>query len=159
MQAFEQSYIDISSVICALLMWPPFFSGPYLQMTYYLRHDIYKHIDNFSFSTSVGLAQAHPNNKYTRQMIIAGASLSCVVGGILNERVGSIHARMHYVCVSLVQNAACTSCAYIGKREKRCDRRERIFFCTHVRLSLWITTYLRMRRTTPPVYLELRRAC
>ena len=93
-----------------------------------LRHDIYKHIDNFSFSTSVGLAQAHPNNKYTRQMIIAGASLSCVVGGILNERVGSIHARMHYVCVSLVQNAACTSCAYIGKREKGCDRRERILF-------------------------------
>ena len=29
------------------------------------------------------------------------------------------------------------------------------FFWTHFRLSLWITTYLRMRCTTPPVYLEL----
>ena len=26
---------------------------------------------------------------------------------------------------------------------------------TYFRLSLWITTYLRMRHTTPPVYLEL----
>ena len=28
-----------------------------------------------------------------------GASLSCVVGGMLSERVGSMHARMDYVCV------------------------------------------------------------
>ena len=29
------------------------------------------------------------------------------------------------------------------------------FFWTHFRLSLWMTTYLRMRRTTPSVYLDL----
>ena len=55
---------------------------------------------------------------YTRQMmIIAGGDLSCVVGGMLSERVGSMHARMHYVCVS-VQNAVCTCCTCVGKREK-----------------------------------------
>jgi len=47
-----------------------------------------------------------------------GASLSCVVGSMLSERVGSMDARMHYVCVSLVQNAACTSCESVGKCEK-----------------------------------------
>ena len=58
-------------------------------------------------------------NVYTRQMmIIAGASLSCVVGGMLSKREGSMHARMHYVCVSLVQNAVYTRCAYVGKCEK-----------------------------------------
>ena len=45
-------------------------------------------------------------------------SLSCVVGGMLSERVGSMHPRMHYVSVSLVQNAVCTCCAYVGKCEK-----------------------------------------
>ena len=39
--------------------------------------------------------------------------------------------------------------------KKIATRRGRIFFWTHFRLSFWITTYLRMRRTTPPVYLEL----
>ena len=34
-------------------------------------------------------------------------------------------------------------------------RPERIFFWTHFRLSLRMTTYLRMRRTAPPVYLDL----
>ena len=29
------------------------------------------------------------------------------------------------------------------------------FFWTHFRLSLWMTTHLRMRRTTPSVYLDL----
>ena len=29
------------------------------------------------------------------------------------------------------------------------------FFWTHFRLSLWMTTHLRMRCTTPPVYLDL----
>ena len=43
-------------------------------------------------------------------MIIAGTSLSCVVGGMLSERAGSMDARMHYVCASLVQNAVCTLC-------------------------------------------------
>ena len=47
-----------------------------------------------------------------------GASLSCVVGGMLSERVGSMHPCMHYVSVSLVQNAVCTCCAYVGKCEK-----------------------------------------
>ena len=32
------------------------------------------------------------------------------------------------------------------------------FFWTHFRLSLWMTTYLRMRRTSPPVYLQCSRA-
>ena len=27
-------------------------------------------------------------------------------------------ARMHYVCISLVQNAVYTCCAYVGKCEK-----------------------------------------
>ena len=27
-------------------------------------------------------------------------------------------ARMHYVCVSLVQNAVCTCCAYVGSVKK-----------------------------------------
>ena len=27
-------------------------------------------------------------------------------------------ARMHYVCVSLVQNEVCTCCDYVGKCEK-----------------------------------------
>ena len=50
----------------------------------------------------------------TRQMmIIAGASLSCVVGGMLGERVGFMHAHVHYVCISLVQNAVYTRCAYV----------------------------------------------
>ena len=44
--------------------------------------------------------------------------MSCVVGGMLSERVGSMHPRMHYVCVSLVQNAVCMCCAYVGKRKK-----------------------------------------
>ena len=35
-----------------------------------------------------------------------GASLSCVVGGMLSERVGSMHARMHYVCVK-----SCPECS------------------------------------------------
>ena len=37
-----------------------------------------------------------------------GVSLSCVVGGMLSEREGSMHSRMHYMCVSLVQNAVYT---------------------------------------------------
>ena len=47
-----------------------------------------------------------------------GANLSCVVGGVLSERVGSMDARMHYVRVSLVQNAVCTCCAYVGSVKK-----------------------------------------
>ena len=43
------------------------------------------------------------------------ASLSCVVGGMLSERVRSRHTRMYYVYVSFVQNAVCTCCAYVGK--------------------------------------------
>ena len=31
--------------------------------------------------------------------------------GMLSERVGSMHARKHYVCTSLVQNAVCRCCA------------------------------------------------
>ena len=54
-------------------------------------------------------------------MIIAGGEpeLWRTVGGMLSERVGSMHARMpHYVSISLVQNAVCTCCAYVGKCEK-----------------------------------------
>jgi len=29
-----------------------------------------------------------------------------------------MHARMHYMCISRVQNAVCTCCAYVGKCEK-----------------------------------------
>ena len=51
-------------------------------------------------------------------MIIAGGEPECVIGGMLSMRVGSMHPRMHYVSVSLVQNAVCTCCAYVGKCEK-----------------------------------------
>ena len=55
-------------------------------------------------------------------MIIAGGKpeVCCdvVQRGMLSERVGSMHARMHYMYVSLVQNALCT-CAYVEKWEKR----------------------------------------
>ena len=30
---------------------------------------------------------------------------------VVNKRVGSIHARKHYVCASLIQNAVCRCCA------------------------------------------------
>ena len=35
-----------------------------------------------------------------------GASLSCAVGSMLSERVGSMHARMHYVCMK-----SCPECS------------------------------------------------
>ena len=31
--------------------------------------------------------------------------------GMLSERMGSMHARKHYVCARLVQNPVCTCCA------------------------------------------------
>jgi len=34
-----------------------------------------------------------------------------------------------------------------------------IFFWTHFRPSLWMTTHLRMCRTTPSVYLDLGEEC
>ena len=37
---------------------------------------------------------------------------------MLSEREGSMDAHIHYVCVSLVQNAVYTCCAYVGKCEK-----------------------------------------
>ena len=40
-------------------------------------------------------------------------------------------ARMHYICVSLVQNAVCTCCTYVGKCEKGLvwsDRREKLTY-------------------------------
>ena len=46
-----------------------------------------------------------------------GASLSCVVGDMLSERVGFMHTCMHYLCVS-VQNGVSTCCAYVGNCEK-----------------------------------------
>ena len=42
---------------------------------------------------------------YPDYQSVLGASLSCVMGGMLSKRVGSMHPRMHYVCISLVQNA------------------------------------------------------
>ena len=49
----------------------------------------------------------------TRQMIIiVGVSLMCMARhGMLSKRVGSVHARKHYMCVSFVQNVVCTCCA------------------------------------------------
>ena len=38
--------------------------------------------------------------------------------GMLSKRVGSVHTHMHYVCVSLVQNAVCMCNAYVEKCEK-----------------------------------------
>ena len=58
-------------------------------------------------------------------IIIAGGEpeLCCVVAccgaAWLTERVGSVHARMHYACASLVQNVVCTCCALC--REK-CEK-------------------------------------
>ena len=38
--------------------------------------------------------------------------------GMLSERVGSMHARKHYVCTSLVQNGVCTCCALCRSMKK-----------------------------------------
>ena len=40
--------------------------------------------------------------------------------GMLSERVGSMHAhaRMSYVCASLVQNGVCTCCLYVESVKK-----------------------------------------
>ena len=46
------------------------------------------------------------HNKLDRWWSSVGASLSCVVGSMLSERVGSMHARMHYVCVK-----SCPECS------------------------------------------------
>ena len=51
-------------------------------------------------------------------MIIAGGEPELCVGGMVSERVESMDARMYYVCVSLVQNAVCTCCAYVGSVKK-----------------------------------------
>ena len=40
------------------------------------------------------------------------------IGSMLSERVRSMHARKYYMYVSLVQNAVCTCCAYVGKYGK-----------------------------------------
>ena len=68
----------------------------------------------------------------TRQMmIIAGGEpeLCCRWHA---KREGGVYApRMHYVSVSLVQNAVCTCCAYVGKFEKRfvwSNRREKLTY-------------------------------
>ena len=39
---------------------------------------------------------------------------------MLSERVGSMHARKHFVCTSLVQNAVCTCCAYVVVWKRVC---------------------------------------
>jgi len=51
-------------------------------------------------------------------MIIAGGEPELFVGGMLSERVRTMHTRMHYVCPSLVQNSVCTCYAYVGMCEK-----------------------------------------
>ena len=50
-----------------------------------------------------------------------------VRGGMLSERVGSMHARMHYVCASLVHNVVCTCYASV---KKGCvsDQREKLMY-------------------------------
>ena len=71
-------------------------------------------------------------NKLDRWWSSVGASLSCVVGGMLSERVGSMDARMHYVCVK-----SCPECnvhmlyLWCRKCEKGLvwsDRREKLTY-------------------------------
>ena len=76
-------------------------------------------------TSEFGLDIAYLSGYYTRQMItrqmmiIAGGEPElCRRRHAISERVGSMHPCMHYVSVSLVQNAVCTCCAYVGKCEK-----------------------------------------
>ena len=50
-------------------------------------------------------------------MIIAGGEPELCCRRHAKREGGVYGRRMHYVCVSLVQNAACT-CTYVGKCEK-----------------------------------------
>ena len=56
---------------------------------------------------------------YTRQLIIiaGGEPALCCGISMLSERVGSMHAHMHYVCKSLVQNAGARVVLYVEKYE------------------------------------------
>ena len=60
-----------------------------------------------------------PKGISTRQMMIIAGGEPELCRRRHAKREGGVYApRMHYVSVSLVQNAVCTCCAYVGKCEK-----------------------------------------
>ena len=67
---------------------------------------------------STAYSEQH-HSTITRQMMIIAGGEPELCRRRHAKREGGVYApRMHYVSVSLVQNAMCTCCAYVGKCEK-----------------------------------------
>ena len=127
------------------------------------------------FRTGCGHARLHCARAYRIGAKLQAAAAWCIVQSEAEINRYNLHFKLlnyqwnagacgrtqdvsHRAAIALIVHATIAQASdqhHIGLASFTGPRQLRFFFRMHIRLGLWMAMHLRMRRATPPVYLDL----